>query len=48
MKFEKFKWEIDYIRKIFHATYKKFLTAIDHIEYHHPKYKVIEQEQKGV
>ena len=34
MKFEKFKWEIHYIRKIFHATYKKFLTAIDHIDYH--------------
>ena len=34
MKFEKFKWEIRYIMKIFHATYKKFLTAIDHIDYH--------------
>ena len=34
MKFEKFKWEIHFIRKIFHATYKKFLTAIDHIDYH--------------
>ena len=34
MKFEKFKWEIHYIRKIFHATFKKFLTATDHIEYH--------------
>ena len=34
MKFEKFKWEIHYIMKIFHATYKKFLTAIDHIDYH--------------
>ena len=34
MKFEKFKWEIHYIRKIFHAIYKKFLMAIDHIEYH--------------
>ena len=33
MKFEKFKWKIHYIRKIFHATYRKFLTAIDHIEY---------------
>ena len=32
--FEKFKWEIHYIMKIFHATYKKFLTAIDHINYH--------------
>ena len=34
MKFEKLKWEIHYIIKIFHATYKKFLTAIDHIDYH--------------
>ena len=34
MKFEKFKWEIHYIMKIFHSIYKKFLTAIDHIEYH--------------
>ena len=34
MQFEKFKWEIHYIIKIFHATYKKFLTAIDHIDYH--------------
>ena len=34
LKFEKFKWEINYIMKIFHATYRKFLTAIDHIDYH--------------
>ena len=34
IKFEKFKWKIHYIMKIFHATYRKFLTAIDHIEYH--------------
>ena len=34
MKFEKFKWEIHYVIKVFHATYKKFLTAIDHIDYH--------------
>ena len=34
MKFEKFKWEIHYIIKVFRATYKKFLTAIDHIDYH--------------
>ena len=34
MKFEKFRWEIHYIMKIFHSIYKKFLTAIDHIEYH--------------
>ena len=29
-----FKWEIHYIIKVFHAIYKKFLTAIDHIDYH--------------
>ena len=34
IQFEKFKWEIHYIMKVFHATYKKFLTAIDHIDYH--------------
>ena len=34
MKFERFKWEINYIIKISHAIYKKFLTAIDHIDYH--------------
>ena len=34
MKFEKFKWEIHYIIKVFCATYRKFLTAIDHIDYH--------------
>ena len=34
MQFEKFKWEIHYIMKVFHATYKKFLTTIDHIDYH--------------
>ena len=34
MKFEKFRWEIHYIMKIFHSVYKKFLTAIDHIEYY--------------
>ena len=34
MKFEKFKWEVHYIIKVFCATYRKFLTAIDHIDYH--------------
>ena len=34
MKFEHFKWEIHYTMKVFHVTYKKFLTAIDHIDYH--------------
>ena len=34
LKFEKFKWEIHYIIQIFHATYRKFLVAIDHLDYH--------------
>ena len=34
MKFEQFRAEIRYVVKVFHATYKKFLTAIDHINYH--------------
>ena len=34
LKFEKFKWEIHYVIKIFHTTYRKLLNAIDHIEYH--------------
>ena len=34
MKFERFRWEIHYVRKVFRITYKKFLTAIDHIDYH--------------
>ena len=34
LKFEKFKWEIHYIIQIFHAIYRKFLVAIDHLDYH--------------
>ena len=34
MKFECFKWEIHYMMKVFCVTYKKFLTTIDHIDYH--------------
>ena len=34
MKFEKFQWEIHYIKNMFRAIYKKFLTARDHIDYH--------------
>ena len=34
MKFEQFKWEIHYVIKVFCVTYKKCLTAIDHIDYH--------------
>ena len=34
MKFEQYCLEIQYIYKVFHAIYKKFLTAIDHIDYH--------------
>ena len=34
MKFKKFQQEIHYMKKMFQAIYKKFLTAIDHINYH--------------
>ena len=34
MKFEQFRWEIHYVMKVFHITYKKFLTAIHPIDYH--------------
>ena len=35
--FDQFNIEIQYIYKVFHATYKKFLTTIDHIDYHPSK-----------
>ena len=34
MKIEQFQLEIQYILKVFHTIYKKFLTAIDNIDYH--------------
>ena len=34
LKFEHYKLEIQYIEKVFHAIYRKFLTAVDHIDYH--------------
>ena len=34
MKFEQFHIEINYVYKVFRVIYKKFLTAIDHIDYH--------------
>ena len=46
LKFEQYKLEIQYIDKVFHATYRKFLTAIDHIDYHpsqiqNKRYKIL-------
>ena len=34
MKFEQYQLEIQYVSKVFHAIHKKFLTTIDHIDYH--------------
>ena len=34
MKFEQFKWDIQYVIKVFCAPYTNFLTTIDHIDYH--------------
>ena len=33
-KIEQYKLKIQYVDKVFHATYRKYLTAIDHIDYH--------------
>ena len=34
MKLEQYLLEIQYVIKVFHAIYKKFLTTINHIDYH--------------
>ena len=34
LKFEQYKLEVQYINKVFHAIYRKFLMAIDDIDYH--------------
>ena len=34
MKLEQYRLEIQYVIKVFHAIYEKFLTAIYHIDYH--------------
>ena len=34
IKLEQYRLEIQYVIKVFHAIYKKFLTAINHIDYH--------------
>ena len=34
LKFERYQIEIQYVYKVFRTIYKKFLTAIDHIDYH--------------
>ena len=34
LKIDQYKMEIQYFDKVFHASYRKFLTAIDHIDYH--------------
>ena len=33
MKFEQYRIEIQYVYKVFRTIYKKFLTAIDHMNY---------------
>ena len=34
LKLEQYRLEIQYVIKVFRAVYKKFLTVIDHIDYH--------------
>ena len=32
---EKLNMEIKYLEEIYHSVYKMFLSAIDHLDYHH-------------
>ena len=34
LKIDRFLMEIDYLDELFDVVYRKFLNAIDHIEYH--------------
>ena len=34
LKIDRFVMEVEYLDDIFDVTYRKFLNAIDHIEYH--------------
>ena len=34
LKIDRFLMEIDYLNELFGVVYRRFLTAIDHIEYH--------------
>ena len=45
LKFDQFKLEIQYIYKVFHAIYKKFLTTIDHID-HYPSQQYTSNETR--
>ena len=40
LKFDQFQLEIQYVYKVFHAIYKKFLVTIDHID-HHPSQQYV-------
>ena len=40
LKFDQFQLEIQYIYKVFHAIYKKYLITIDHID-HHPSQQYV-------
>ena len=45
MKFEQYHIEIQYVYKVFHTIYKKFLTAVDHIDYH-PSHILLQTPQE--
>ena len=48
MKFEQLGWEIHYVMKVFHVTYKKFLAMITILTITHHKYRITQQEQREV
>ena len=47
MHVRQYQLEIQYVIKVFHAIYKKFLTAIDHIDYHPPQMQNMTQVKRS-
>ena len=48
LKIQQYKLEIQYVDIVFHATYRKFLTAIDHIDYHPSQVQSTTRKRRSV
>ena len=46
LKTDQYKLKIQYVDKVFHATYRRFLTAIDHIDYDPPQIQNITRKKR--
>ena len=47
LKLEQYQLEIQYVIKVFCAVYKKFLTVIDHIDYHPSQIQNTTQDKRS-